>query len=235
MKKVLFVSTIIFISTLVRAECYHNGYYVRFGMMVSDSTSDNGYAHVYGYVFVYSCDLNIDSLRCTEHLKKAFVRGKEDDTLTYFQHRMIYQYPRSHNPDSPLEEKIPIYYLLNKATVPLKNIRWIEINELIRYPSYIKISSELQLCDNTWIGQVPIKIVAFWSNWSFVCSHQLFIHANSEKVDAVIRQLALKQKELEGMKYEDIDNNSVKINKEIEEIVRKLDGEKVVVVSECTD
>ena len=234
MKKTVIILTMIFVSISVHAQCYWSGYYVKFFM----TTVDGQYGE--SYIFVSSCDLNIDSLRNTEHLKRAFARSSYDGdneytTLTYFQNRMIYQYQRSFDSDFSLEEKIPIYYLLNKVKISLEDIKWIEILELKRDASFIQISSELQLSDNAWIGQTPVKQVEFSSNWGFICSHQIFIHENSENIDDVIRKLELKQKELDEKEDRDIRDNTEEIDGEIWEIIKKLQGEKVVVISECTD
>jgi hypothetical protein len=231
MKKTAFILTITFFSLSVSAECQYSGYYVKFGM----TTTDGKYN--VGYVFVSSCHLNTNMLNNTEDLKRAFVPYDDIDTLTYFQNRMIYQYQSfyGYEDSEPWEKQTHIFYLLNKATIPLKDIKWIEVFELIRESSYIFISSELQLSDSRWMRQEPIKNALFTSNWGFICSHQLFVHANSEKVDSVIKQLELKYKELYTMKDEDIYENVSEIHIEIMKIIEKLKGEKVIVVSECTD
>ena len=240
MKKSLILLTIILLSLSARADG-QSGYYLHFRITTPDR-QDIG-----GYLFVSHYCLDIDSLSNTEHLKRAFVcDGHYDETeqsLTYFQNRMIYQYqvpPR--DPDFPLEEQpAHQYYLLNEKTIPipLENIEWIEIFELISDVSYVFISSELQLSDFSWMRQEPIESMEFYAH---VCYHQLFIHAGSEKVENVIKELEQKQEEIDKLRelYFESSNETIwdmlwDKDEELREILKKLKGEKVVAISSCAD
>ena len=160
---------------------------------------------------------------------------------------MIYQYQVPEiDPDFPLEEQpAHQYYLLNKKTIsiPLENIEWIEIFGLSSGYSYIFISSELQLSDFSWMRQESIESMGFDV---CLCGHHLFIHAGSEKVESVIKELELKQEETDKLwelYWESSEGTDKKIvwelllekDDEFWEILKKLKGEKVVVISACTD
>ena len=164
---------------------------------------------------------------------------ENNDTMKYFQNRIEYEYKHqvwNETEQKEIEQKDTAYYLTNKKSIPLKDIKTIKIDKIIEYSPFIEISNELQLSDSTWMRQESIEIVLYTSAWGFVCSNQIFVHARSEKVYSVIRQLELKYKELyEVMTDEDIYENVSKISEEIQGILKQLNGEKVVVISECTD
>jgi hypothetical protein len=66
--------------------------------------------------------------------------------------------------------------------------------------------------------------------------YKIFVHVNSKKTDAIIRELDLKWKELITEKtLEEVDKNTSEIDEEIGNIVKKFNGEKVVVISEFSD
>ena len=73
-------------------------------------------------------------------------------------------------------------------------------------------------------------------SFGFLVDYKIFIHVNSKKGDTIIRELELRWKELVNKKtYNEVRGNIDEINEEIEKIVKKLNGEKIVVVSEVTD
>ena len=240
MRRTLIILAIIFVSISAQAECYWRDFHIKCMIETTDGKITNG------YLVVSSCDfdiLNIDGyvfwnddegLKRILNQKQHWWNGVFKDTLKYYQSRKIYEYGDS------------IAYYLNKKNITLENIKTITVEELWSKASYIRISNELQLSDSTWIKKEPIKKVEFWSEWGFICSHQIFIHAKSEKVDKIIRQLELKWKEIKDIDkcQEEAENEEVvwefrakKEDKgdEMWNIIKKLKGEKVVVISECTD
>jgi len=248
MKKAVIILTIIFLSISAKADL-GNDYHIKFLIETENGEISKGYAWVDRYSF------DMDSLKNKVYLKAATEQYRpwcwnldssqysdswwekvKDDTLRYFQDRIIYEYQSVwRNPGRGITQD-SISYLVNKVNIPLKEIKTIKIDKVTEVSPITQIASEkLEVGDSIWLKQKPVRKVQFVSHWGFVCSHQIFIHANSEKVDSVIRQLELKQKELEEMEYEDIDNDPVKINKEIFGIIKKLDGDKVVIISTCTD
>ena len=240
MKRTIILLVITFLSISARAD-WGSNYHIRFTIEAENGKIGNGYAYISRYSF------NMDSLENKAYLKEAIDQNRVwdwweegNDTLTFFQNRIEYEYEHKYQiwdeiELKEVERKDTVYYLTNKKRLSFKDIKAVRINEVIECSPFIEVSSELQLSDTTWLKQAPIKTAFFMSNWGFICSHRIFIHTNSEKVDSVIKQLELKQKELEAMTNEEIYENVSEISEGIQGIVKQLNGEKVVVISECTD
>ena len=242
MKKTVIILAIIFASISVQAECYWSNFHIKCMIETTDGKITNG------CLIVSLCNfdnLDIDEVLLwsdnMEDLKKIINQKQQwwkevfKDTLRYYSDRIIYEYGDS----------IADYF--NRKNILSENIKTITIQELWSAASHRWISSELQLSDTTWIKKEPIKKVEFWSeSWSLICSYQIFIHEKSEKVDKIIRQLEIKMKEIEDInkrqKEEENEENEMEfyndkndISNEMLEIIKQLKGEKVVVISECTD
>ena len=224
MKKIFTFLIIIFLSSSANAECQYHYYHIKFTIETNDGKIRDG------YVEHSPCILDMDSLENTEYLKKAFnwLNDKED-TLTYFQDRIEYKCQIWE--DS--EGKNTVYYYLNKKSIPFEDIKTIKIENLIDLSGWIDISNDLQLQDSIWMKKEPVKKVSFWSDWGFVHSHYIFVHIDSKKINDIIKQIELKWKELE--KIDTDRHRRYDIDEEIMEIIKKLKGEKVVVVSEYSD
>ena len=222
MRKIIIILAIIFVTVSAQAECYYRDFHIKCTIETIDGKITNGYLIVsmcnLPNLSIYESLLWSDNM---EELKKALNQVQQwwkealKDTLEYYQDRKIY-------------EHYSIAYHLNKKNISLENIKTIMVEELWSVASYEWISSELQSSDTTWVKKEPIKKVEFESEWGFICSHRIFIHAKSEKTDKIIRQLELKWKEIE--ETENIDKSD-----EMWKIIEQLQGEKVVVISECTD
>ena len=232
MRRIVTILVIIFVSISAQAECYWSNYHIKCMIETTDGKIINGYLIEPMCNFL---NLNIDEVLLwsdnMEDLKKTINQKQQwwkemmkdnefitnnKDTLRYYQDKIIYEYGDS----------IACYF--NKKNILPENIKTITVEELWRKRVWTWISNELQPNDTIWIKKEPIKKVEFLSESGFKCSHQIFIHAKSEKVDKIIRQLELKWKEIE--ETEDVDKSY-----EILKIIKQLSGEKVVVISECVD
>ena len=234
MKKTLAFLAIIFLSLSTNAECQYHYYHITFTFEANDGKIFNG------YTAVSPCYFSVDSILNTEYLKRKLTSSTGDfyteDSLTYFQDRIKYKI------DENSEQKDTLYYLLNKRTIPTKKIKTIRIDNIVDQFGWVSISNDLQLKDTVWMKKEPIKRVVLEGaslegyGIGFLIDYKIFIHANSKKIDTIIRELELKWKELVNEKTSnDIDDNVFEINEEIGEIIKKLNGEKVVVVSESSD
>ena len=242
MKKIIIILAIIFISISARADCYSD-YHIKCVIETIDGKISNGYIMISNCLF-YSRTLSwnyndMEDLKNTLKQKqqwwKEVMKDKEvfKDTLRYYQDRRIYEY-------------YDIPYYCNWESIPLEDIKTITVEEVLSEANWIWISSELQLSDSTWIKKAPIKKVEFQFNEGFMYSFQIFIHENSEKINNVIRQLKLKQKEIENIDkrlaeeendeiYWKLDSQKHDKNNEMSKITKQLNGEKVVVISDITD
>ena len=249
---IISILAIIFVSISTQAECYWSNFHIKCMIETTDGKIINGYLKEsmcnflnlnIDEVLLWSDNDNIEDLKKTLNQKqqwwKEIVKDNgfftnEKDTLRYYQDRIIYEYGDS------------IAYYFNIKNIPIENIKTITVEKLKREASYEWISSELQLSDTTWMKKEPIKKVEFGAEWGFICSYRIFIHAKSEKVDKIVRQLELKWKEIKDIdkRQEEAENDEMerklygqKLDKgdEMWKIIKQLKGEKVVVISECTD
>lgn len=242
MKKAVIILAIILLSISARAD-WGSNYQIKFTIGTGNGKICNGYSCVYRDFF------NVDSLENTEYLKKEFYKRFSEgrkDTITYFQDRIEYEYKRQvwyEAEQKEIEQKDTIYYLVDQVDIPLRDIRTIRIDGVVEVSPFDGISSELQLGDTTWMKQEPVKRFDFNG---YFCSYKIFIHVNSVRVNAVIGKLELKQEEtdkkIELSYLSETAEESYKIMHEVEkigeevwEILKELDGEKVVVVFHCTD
>jgi hypothetical protein len=194
----------------------------------------NGYAYIYGYGY---------GLNDTEYLKKELYQQLcegQRDTINYYQDRIGYEYKHrvwSGTAQKEIEQKDTIYCLMNKKSIPFKDIKTITIDKAIAVSPFEQLSSELQLSDTTWLKQKPVKNVLFRG---YLCTHRILVHSNSVKVDNLIRQLELKQKETDKKMKLFAENENdfesvLTIDDELWEIIDKFKREKVVIISVCTD
>ena len=132
-----------------------------------------------------------------------------------------------------MEQKYTIYYLVNKKSILFKDIKTIKINDLndlVEKSTFIVISNNLQLEDSEWMGKKPVEKVSIDG---YRCGHTIFVHINSKKIDDIIGQIKLKQKEIKEIEING--ENGDDIDGEVWKIVDNLKDQKAVIVSNCTD
>jgi len=228
MKTTFIFLTFCFLSLLAKADCYTN-----YELKITIETID-GKTHM-GYANVSSCYFKIDSLENAEYVKtrliqdsKNFVweKPRTEEIFWYFQDRLEYEY-RIWDEYKDLNT---LYYLLNPNSIPEKDIKSIKIDSLIYKSAFMLITNGLQLQDSVWMKKEPIKRIGIGG---YLCGHRVFIHISSKEIDNIVEEIEMKAKEIEKI---DIDEtNGDAIDKEVWEIVKKLNGQKVVIVSECSD
>ena len=226
MKKTLILLIMISYSLSVKADCYTN-YEIKITIETIGGKIQTG------YVNISSCLFDVDLLGNTEYIKTTLIQygwfdsqSQSKDDFCYFQDRMKYVYKIWDNH----EQKDTLYYLLNEKYIPIKNIKTIRIDNIIGASAFKYISNYLQLKDTIWMRKQPIKEIGIGG---YLCGHRIFVYANSQKITNTIREIELKQKEIELI---DIDiKNGDEIDEDIWKIVKKFNSEKVVVVSECSD
>lgn len=229
MRKSLIILIAVLFSTSLRAE--YNGYHITilFENVKGQITK--------GYVYVAAAYLNMDSLSNSEYLKRALDQSSKDwskrDSLTYFKNRIKYEYSAVLDSSGA---KNSIYYLTGKAVVSFKSIKSLKIEEMIDFSYTQGISNELKLSDTAWMKKEPMRKLSFGG---YLNSYQIFIHENSSKIRAVIKQLEIKQKEIDkyNLQYENDDTDHIKgdkIDEELWMIIQKLNKQKVVIIVESS-
>jgi hypothetical protein len=229
MKRILIIIIAVVYSTSLRAE--YNGYHITLSIENAKGQISKG------YVYVASAYLNTDSLNNSEYLKKALDQSCKDwdkrDRLTYFKERIKYEYTTVWDNSWT---KNSIYYLTGKTVLSFKSIKNIKIEEMIDFGYTQGIANELKLSDTTWMKREPLNKVSFGG---YLHSYQIFIHENSPKINEIIKQLEIKQKEIDNTELQD-DNGDTdyrkgdKIDEELWEIIKKLNKFKVVIIAESS-
>ena len=189
MKKILILSTIFFLSTTVRAE--YNGYHIRFELETTKGETK------FGFVYVASAYLKMDSLKNTNYLKKALDQSwgewNKRDSLVYFKERIEYKF--RYVGDS-LGEENSIYSLANKQAISANEIKSITITEMIEETYLVGVSSPLSISDTIWTNREPLSSYSFSG---YLCYHQIYVHISSKKTDRIIDILQRKEDELKDI------------------------------------
>lgn len=228
MKKILIILIISLLSINAKAE--YNGYHVMFSIETYNNEIHTAYA------YLAPTNLNLDSLNNKNYLQKRLDQSwKENylkDSLTYFLERVKYDYKRHEG----LSDNIySIYSLNSKASISFDDIKSIQVIDFIEQTYAVNISSPITLADSIWYKNDPIKSYSFGG---YLCFYQVYVHSDSKKVDQIIQRLLEKQKQLIELEENDemeIDlKNGDEIDNEFYEIIKELNSEKVVVISECT-
>jgi len=230
-KKTVSFLMICLLSLSANADCYTN-YEIKFAIETTDGNISIGYANV------SLCIFDIDSIKNEKYVKERLIlnsqntiwsQNQKKDDFWYFQDRMEYEYKIWEE----YEEKNTLYYLLNTKNIPITDIRTIKIESIIGKSAFMQISNDLQLNDTVWMKKEPIKRIGVGA---YLCGHNIFVHVNSKEIDNIAKEIESKQKELDKI---DINReNGDVLDDEIWEIVKeliKLSGQKVVIVSECSD
>lgn len=229
MRKTLIIIIAVIFSTSLRAE--YNGYHIALSIENLKGQITKG------YVYVASAYLNMDSLNNSEYLKRALDQSWKDwdkrDSLTYFKERIKYEYTAVWDSSGP---KKSIYYLTGKTVLSFKSIKSIKIEEMIHFGYTKGIANELKLSDTTWMKREPVRKVSFGG---YLHSYQIFIHENSPQINAIIKQLEIKQKEFDNTELDDENGDTDykkgdKIDEEFWKIIQKLNKLKVVIIAESS-
>ena len=196
------------------------GEYTYYHIDLSIETSQGVYE---GYAFVSTFDLNRDSLHNSAYLKNA-LRGDfgNGDSLIYFNNRIRYEIGMCYE-DAIIDQKEKLYYLLNRIAIPLNKINKIKIKNIFVESSLEGIANTLTLKDTSWMNKKPIRCIGFGG---YLCSFNLYIYEESKLTSDIIKRANAIM-----LKYKDDEDE---IDKKLGEEIRKLDGQKVIVIQGCT-
>jgi hypothetical protein len=188
-------------------------------------TIETDYGKVKGYAHISALYLNRDSLKNSEYLKLALSNKNVDntDSLTYFKNRIHY-INKGCFESSLGDQNRPMYYLLDKEVIPLREIKKIEISNIFIDPNLGGILNELSLSDTIWIKNKPIRCVSLGG---YLCSYKIFIYEESKIVNDVIKGARIINSKDDLLDGDDLD-------KKLYQEVVKIKGQKVVIVNECT-
>jgi hypothetical protein len=217
-KKALNIILILLFSTSIKAQ--FGGYQLSIEITTVDDHTSNGYS------YVASNNFNLDSLENTNYLFNRIDQGFEithpDDSFSYFKNRINYS-----NEDYNSDNKL--FYLLDPVIIESKNIKSISIKSMDNQSTMIGFSNILSLSDTTWIMTNPIEKHSYSG---YLCHYEIFVHEKTKKNEEIITRLELYLKEIENIKN---DNElDTYIDEKILKILEELNGQKVIVISQCS-
>jgi hypothetical protein len=226
MRKFVVLLLGILFSTSIKAE--YNGFHITISIENEKGKLSKG------FVYVASGYLTQDSLNNSDYLKRALNQGWKDsdkqNRFTYFKERIEYEYTAVWDSSGT---KNSIYYLTGKTHISCKAIKKITVEDMIDFGYAQAIANEIHASDTVWMKREPIRKVSFGGYLSF---YQIFVHENSPKVNAIIEQLELKQKEIGNSELQEDYGNSDyqrgdKIDAELWAIIKKLNKQRVIIVA----
>jgi hypothetical protein len=213
MKKSILLLAVISVSISAKAD-WGSAYHIRITIETTDGKISKGYALI--------SVLDTNKIENAEYLKQELYPQLGEGS--FYRNRIKYKCQIYED----VKKKDTVYYLTNKINIPLlKDIKMIKIDEIIAYSPFISISGEFQLSDTVWMKTEPVRKV---SAYGYLCNCHIHVHCNSTKTDDIIKQIKLKQKEIDNILGDNVDMDT-----EFREILKKFKGEKVVIISVCTD
>lgn len=187
-------------------------------------------ADLIGYAYLSEYDVDLDLLSSTEHLMQvldvAQVEGGESDSIAVFHHRLRYTYRMVGDSAGELRA---IHHLSGRVMLPKSAIESMWASDHFEESRLEGISSPLSLADSTWMNVPPVRSVAFGA---YLCWHQVFVHVESPTTRDVLARLARLQARIDTTEINP--ENGDALDGEVWELLKELDFQKVVVVSECT-
>lgn len=219
MKKLSLLFIISLFSFSLKAE--HADYYITFIMETIDGQK------LKGYYQILELDFNPDSINNVNYTTHTLIKDSEkQEDFHYFRDMIKYEYVLTND---AFPEKQAIYYLTSKASIPTISIKSIVVEEIIRqeYDSYI--SSNLQIEDTNWLKTDPVKKMSFHGDLN---DFDIFIHTDSKRVDHILNELEIKQKEIDLQETESRDILPLEgiDDDEFWKLIEKLEKEEKVVV-----
>lgn len=193
-----------------------------------------------GYRFIRKDHLDLDSLDNTSYLIKTFrqktlFRNEKDstfeekDSLLYFKDRIKYIY--TDIPDSTGQTDTT-YYLTSGTMLSYTSIRRIIIGEKMIVAIKDEIINRLRMSDTTWMNRKPISVATISSLHN---SYQIFVHENSAQTKRILKQLKIRENQLNKLNKPDETASpdlikSAKLNEELWELIQKIADLKVIVL-----
>lgn len=229
MKNILIVFFAILFSISAKAEVY-DSYHISFTIEDINGQKSKG------YVYIPTAYIKLDTIQNISDLKKAlnWHSGWENDSLTYFKERIIYNYKSSVTGTS---QETYTYYLKGKTKTPLSSIKNITIDEVFDWDFVTTILVLKESSDLSWLKEKPIKDYLFSS---FLCEEiQIFVYEKNDTIDKLIKKLIEVNKEIDEIETNEKNPNynSTEYHNELtdkeNEIYEKMKGYKIVVVATC--
>jgi hypothetical protein len=238
-QRLIMVLVFLLLSFLARAE--YNGWYITFEITTTANQKITG--HTYKAMAYFNQDSIQRSSYLIKHLNHAGLNS-EEQRFSYARHLLKYSY--SYPGDTAVYSA---YTLVDEDSIPISAIKDISINKMIDFGYLLNISSAHTIGDTIWMKE-PVLESAFIGG--YLCEFTVYVHQQSQGVEEVLKEIEIfntkneKQfndweNELEylnGKEREDLEHKmehyQESLDEKATEILEKLVGEEVVIISFCS-
>jgi hypothetical protein len=199
----------------------YNGFHFTFEI----KTNDGKILKAYNYVAEYYW--NNDSLSNQQYLLRSlgYQSGISDDTFYYFSNRLTYDYQ---NPEDSTGDRYQVYQLIDQAKILKREIHEIKVIDQFEFTYTLNIYNELDVSDLKWMQKEPKKRLRYSV---YLCDFLICVHEESKKVDTILHSLSMLEEKYKA--EEDNGDALEKYQEGFEELLKTLEGEKVVIVAGC--
>lgn len=220
MRFLQFILLLVLLNLPAKAE--YSGFHFTFEIKINDGKILKAYSYVPEYYW------NSDSLNNQQYLLRSlgYQTGISDDTFYFFNNRLTYTYQY---PEDSTGERYQVYQMIDNAKLPKREIREIKIIDQFEFTYTLNIYNLLSSDDLKWMQKEPKKRVRYGV---YLCDFLICVHEESNKVKNSLRMLS--ELELKYKDEEDREEDLEKHQEEFEEILKSLEGEKVVIVEGCS-
>ena len=199
-----------------------------------------------GYVRVPTVYFDEDSITSSGYLLRTFDKldHNPDGNFTFARHLVAYRfkYPEA-------EETSVAYTLVDTAYLHVSGIKHLQIVHRFNYTYLIGVVNINTIADTAWAFKPPVYHA---HAGGYLCDWNIFVHASSKKVDAVLAKIKQKDAAMRQLveDYEQLREGGMSqareeaekalnereesIDEEMSNLLDALEGEKVVIVSFCS-
>jgi hypothetical protein len=218
----IFKFLLFFLLLSLHAKADYNGFHFTFEINTKDGKTLKAYSYVAEYYW------NNDSLNNQQYLLRSlgYQAGISDDTFHFFNDRLTYNYQ---NPEDITGERFQVYQLIDQTKLHKREIREIKVINQIEFTYTLNIYNLLSAKDLKWIQKEPKKRVRFGV---YLCDFLICVHEENKKVNTILHTLSMLEEKYKS--EEDNGDALEKYQEEFEEILKTLEGEKVVIVAGCS-
>ena len=239
MKKLFLILIGILLQThSLKAE--YNGWYIKFKIITQNQEE------LIGNIYIAQAYFEKDSINNSNYVIERFntLDHQSEDTLVYYKNLLKYNFQPEEDTSTYTE-----YGLINQQKIHVKDIKSIEVLNMIYFWYLSGIASTHTIADTIWMKSKPIKV---FRTGGTLCDWQIFVHETSENTEKTIIKLEELQRSfstkiealeadleyLDGEEYyeteEKIEKLEREIDKQFQELLTPFKGEKVVIISFCS-
>ncbi|MES2691689.1 MAG: hypothetical protein V4658_14885 [Bacteroidota bacterium] len=217
-----------FIILLFHARAMADGGATFFIIRFSIETTQHEVSKGYGYI----SEGNIirDSFNSTGYLMRLLDQSYEDrsikDSMAYYKGRLKYSSPANPLIKDPIGG---LYTLTDLEHLSFKRIKKMRIDTIMPFSWVPGIMSPLKMADTIWLKNKPVRDIEIEP---LSCYYRVIIYESSPRINDIMKKIALLVKKINDMQQVNEEANNKE--RQIYELLKKLKGEKVVVIEACS-